>query len=101
MNRLHPHIHLANNQRRINRQVGAIEWEELPSLADSLAQRMVSSGARHHADFENSSAFQTAWNPTLPAALDPLVESGPFTESLHGLVTRELRDSDVFRHFFA
>ena len=54
MNRLHPHLHLANNQRRINRQVGAIEWEELPSLADSLAQRMGNSGARHRPRAQSS-----------------------------------------------
>lgn len=79
----------------------AIEWEELPSLADSLTRRLVSLSARHGGDFQASSGFHTVWDATMPAALDPLQESGPFTESLTGLVTRELREPDVFRHFFS
>jgi hypothetical protein len=79
----------------------AIEWEELPSLADSLTRRLVNLSARHGSDFQASSGFHTVWDATMPAALDPLQESGPFTESLSGLVTRELREPDVFRHFFA
>jgi len=38
---------------------------------------------------------------TMPAALDPITESGPFQETLSGLATRELREPDVFRHFFS
>ncbi|MBX3603842.1 MAG: hypothetical protein KF788_01145 [Piscinibacter sp.] len=93
MNRPQPHLMLTEQQRRINRQVGAIEWEELPSLAETLARR--------DAEFERSPMFRTSWDVTLPASLDPLVESGPFVESLRGLETRELREPDVFRHFFA
>lgn len=94
MSRLQPHLMLSHPQRRITEQVGGIEWEELPSLADTLARR--------DAEFERSPMFRTSWDATLPAALDPLVESGPFVESLSGgLVTRELREPDVFRHFFA
>jgi hypothetical protein len=76
-----------------------IEWEELPSLAESLAQRLVHGGARR--DFESSSSFNLAWDATMPAALDPLTESGPYLEPLRGLVTREVHEPDVFRHFFA
>ncbi len=93
MSRLPPHLMLSHAQRRITQQVGGIEWEELPSLADALQRRAD--------EIESHPAFRTAWNPTLPAALDPLVESGPYLEPLHGLVTRELREPDVFRHFFA
>lgn len=93
MSRLRSQPTLSHPQRRITQHVGGIEWEELPSLADTLRRR--------DAEFEESAAFRTAWNPTLPAALDPLVESGPFVERLHGLETRELREPDVFRHFFA
>ena len=77
-----------------------IEWEELPSLADSLAKRLAHTGVRS-SDFQNSSTFNSVWDATMPAALDPLQESGPFVESVRGLVTRELREPDVFRHFFA
>lgn len=73
----------------------AIEWEELPSLAE----RLVQAGARQ--DFAASSSFCATWDETLPAAFDPLTESGPFTEPLRGLVTREVREPDVFRYFFA
>jgi hypothetical protein len=76
-----------------------IEWEELPSLADTLTKRLSHHGVRN--EFQNSSTFNSVWDATLPAALDPLQESGPFVEPLHGLVTRELREPDVFRHFFA
>lgn len=94
MSRLQPHLMLAQQQqRRINQQVGAIEWEELPSLAETLARR--------DAEYARSPAFRTSWDVTLPAALDPLIESGPFVEPLRGLETRELREPDVFRHFFA
>jgi hypothetical protein len=91
----------ASAPRRRLFDAGSIEWEELPSLHDSLAQRMGHAGSRHGADFQNSSTFNSVWDATMPAALDPLQESGPFVESVHGLVTRELREPDVFRHFFA
>lgn len=77
-----------------------IEWEELPSLADTLGKRLVHGGVRS-TDFQNSSTFSSVWDATMPAALDPLQESGPFVESVRGLATRELREPDVFRHFFA
>ncbi len=77
-----------------------IEWEELPSLADTLTRRLAHGGMRA-SDFQNSSGCNSVWDATMPAALDPLQESGPFVESVHGLVTRELREPDVFRHFFA
>jgi len=102
MNTARPKQYFASTQRRVAPYGGAIEWEELPSLADTLAKRLVNLGARRGAaDFQNSSAFNSAWDATLPAALDPLMESGPFQEPLRGLVTRELREPDVFRHFFA
>jgi hypothetical protein len=99
MKPVRPQQYFASTQRRMNHYGGAIEWEELPSLADSLAERLVNS--RRGADFQNSSSFNSAWDATMPAAFDPLIESGPFVEPLHGLVTRELREPDVFRHFFA
>jgi hypothetical protein len=100
MNIAHRTAPLAARQRR-GVYGPAIEWEELPSLADSLTRRLVNLSARHGADFQVSSSFHTVWDATMPAALDPLQESGPFTEPLAGLVTRELREPDVFRHFFS
>lgn len=74
-----------------------IEWEELPSLTE----RLVNVDARSGAAFQNPKAISQTWDVTMPAVLDPITESGPFQETLTGLVTRELREPDVFRHFFA
>lgn len=83
----------------------AIEWEELPSLVDSLARRLVrrapgsSSGANDLA-FGHSRAFASPWDNTLPAAFDPAPASQPFHERIAGLVTREVNEPGVFLHFF-
>lgn len=69
-----------------------IEWEDMPSLTG----RLVNTGA-----FQNAAAISQTWDVTMPAALDPITESGPFQETLSGLATRELREPDVFRHFFS
>lgn len=90
MNHRHDDPHLAMIKRRMAAYGGAIEWEELPSLADRL---QAVDGRR--------AGPTNSWDVTMPAALDPLTESGPFVEPLHGLVTRELHEPDVFRHFFA
>ncbi|MGE4050166.1 MAG: hypothetical protein AB7F38_03800 [Piscinibacter sp.] len=74
-----------------------IEWEELPSLSE----RLVNVDARRAGAFQNPTGICQTWDVTMPAALDPLTESGPFQETLTGLVTRELREPDVFRHFFS
>ena len=75
---------------------GAIEWEELPSLADSLASRLVSLGLRR----DGGSASGQAWDATRPASLDALPPPKPFREPLAGCAVREVEDHDVFRHFF-
>ncbi len=66
---------------------GAIEWEELPSLAGSLAQRIVASAT-------------SPWDSTRPSALDSPVPSQPFREPVDGVAIREVNEPDVFRHFF-
>ena len=66
---------------------GAIEWEELPSLAGSLAQRI-------------AAATTGPWDNTRPAELDTGVPSQPFREPVDGLAMREVNEPDVFRHFF-
>ena len=65
---------------------GAIEWEELPSLAGSLAMRLA--------------ATQTPWDATRPAELEAAVPSQPFREPVNGMAIREVNEPDVFRHFF-
>lgn len=74
-----------------------IEWEELPSLSE----RLLNLDTRRSGAFQNPRAISHTWDVTMPAALDPVAESGPFQETLAGLATRELREPDVFRHFFS
>lgn len=88
---------------------GAIEWEELPSLADTLAERLVVLGTRHRHALEaaraRASAFERAgsgqaWDSTRPADFDTTPAPRPFREPLDGLAIRETDEPDVFRHFF-
>lgn len=81
-------------------QADAIEWEELPSLADSLSQRLVVLGERHRALADGEPDSRYDWAITQAAELDPLTPSEPFRETLQGLVMREVNEPDVFRHFF-
>ena len=81
----------------------AIEWEEMPSFAGSLAQRLVHRGARQPRG-ANDSEFMTggasSWDNTLPVPFEPTPVATPFREPLEGLATREVVEPDVFRHFF-
>ncbi len=87
---------------------GAIEWEELPSLADTLAERLVVLGTRHRDAIEaarsRAATFERvasgAWDATRPADLEPQRPPQPFREPLHGMAVREVIEPDVFRHFF-
>lgn len=76
----------------------ALEWEDLPSLSDSLAQRLVRLGERHSAAHRPEPV--ASWTATMPAQLDPPLRSEPFREALAGLAVREVNEPDVFRHFF-
>jgi hypothetical protein len=90
-----PQYHAASLNRVIAYN-GSIEWEELPSLADTLAQRLVNDVKRRQA----LPHYTSAWDNTLPADLDVLIPAQPFEETLSGLVQREVLEPDVFRHFF-
>jgi hypothetical protein len=68
---------------------GAIEWEELPSLAGRI--RAATAGA---------APVGVPWDATRPAGLETAAPSQPFREPLHGLTLREVMEPDVFRHFF-
>jgi hypothetical protein len=105
MNITQPKQYFASNHRAVA-YGDAIEWEELPSLADSLARRLVARGslaravAGAPADFETSSVFASPWNTTMAAEFDVIPPSQPFRETLTGLVMREVNEPDVFQHFF-
>ncbi|KQW68715.1 hypothetical protein [Methylibium sp. Root1272] len=76
----------------------AIEWEELPSFADSLTQRLVVLGQRPLG--ERIDAASPPWVETMAAGLDLLPPSEPFREAFQGLHTREVHEPEVFRLFF-
>ena len=68
---------------------GALEWEELPSLAHSLNRQ--------------SQPFAgTAWPATQRMDLCEFEASAPapFAEPINGLHVREIDGADVFSHFF-
>lgn len=68
---------------------GALEWEELPSLAHSLNRQ--------------SQPFAgTAWPATQRMELCEFEASAPapFAEPINGLHVREIDGADVFSHFF-
>src|SRR3954471_24036688 len=60
---------------------GSIEWEELPSLSDTLAERLVVLGTRHRdaleaargraAAYEQAARSGSAWDETITADLEP------------------------------
>ena len=67
---------------------GAIEWEELPSLAARVGARNV------------AAATGVPWDATRPASLEEVSAPVPFREPLQGLAIREVSEPDIFRHFF-
>jgi hypothetical protein len=84
--------------KRLLARGDAIEWEELPSLADSLAERLVNDPVRRRHSVHYTPV--APWDNTMPADLLSLTPSQPYRETLTGLVTREVLEPDVFRHFF-
>ncbi|HET6600006.1 MAG TPA: hypothetical protein VFG60_08590 [Burkholderiaceae bacterium] len=106
MNIAQPKRYFASTHRAVM-QGDAIEWEELPSLAASLAQRLTTRGAwrrdaaaRAGARDDTPSPSVSPWDATLPIELDAVAPSQPFSESLSGLATREVLEPGVFQHFF-
>ena len=108
MRHLSPTLPFAHPARALNPS-GAIEWEELPSLADSLNERIAVLGTRHRdamaaardraAAFEKAAAAGHVWDSTRPAEFEAERPSQPFRE-LGGVAVREVLEPDVFRHFF-
>jgi len=70
---------------------GFVEWDDTPSFAGSLHERLQwkqTGGASLVAD-------------TVPGELMPATPaSSPFREPVEGLSVREVHDADLFRHFF-
>ena len=105
MSHVQPKQYFAGTHRAVVRAAAssdAIEWEELPSFAGTLAKRLVRRSPAQPRGANDSAFMRTgfAWDNTMPAALDPAPVSQPFQEPLAGLATREVNEPDVFRHFF-
>lgn len=76
---------------------GYVEWDDTPSFADSLAQRLMYR-SRPGRDSTTSATHQLE---TMPAELMPAAPvSTGFSEPVQGLSVREVMDADVFQHFF-
>ena len=106
MNIAQPKQYFASTHRAVT-YGDAIEWEELPSLAATLAQRLTTRGAwrrgaaaRAGAPDDTAPGSLSPWDATRPVELDALPPSQPFSESLRGLATREVLEPGVFQHFF-
>jgi hypothetical protein len=92
--------------------IGAIPWEDTPSMADTLSLRLLTQGGLRFVDLDLGAANSetggldsgyrqpVTWDNTMPAALDPVLPAEPFREAFQGLSMREVREPDVFRHFF-
>lgn len=92
----------ASNRHNAPPYLDSIEWEELPSLVDSLTQRQQPLGMNRAAGkpMPAPTHFNSAWTNTMPADLVDMTPPEPFREILQGLETREVHAPEVFRHFF-
>lgn len=91
MNRTHPHRTAARHWVSRQAALDAIEWEELPSLAETLRRG------------EFVSTAGQVWSSTERMELRPLevaAAPAPFVEAIAGLHVREIQGDEVFRHFF-
>ena len=78
----------------------AVEWEELPSLVTSRMRPMDAQPSAMPALRAQAADFNTAWGVTMPAHLDITPQPAPFRETIRGLVTREVDEPELFKHFF-
>ena len=78
----------------------AIEWEELPSLARTVAERRQMSTDTAASRAFTPSTFGNAWSATQRGDLHDLPAPQIFHEPLLGMAVREVHEPDVFSHFF-
>lgn len=77
-----------------------LNWDQLPVMADSIAQRLVLLLERHRRDSAAQDAAAQRWTRTQAAEFDALPLSSPFREASQGLTMREVDEPAVFRYFF-
>ncbi len=78
----------------------AIEWEELPSLASTVAQRRQMPTDTAAGRAFTPSTFGNAWCATERGDLHDLPAPQAFREPLRGMAVREVHEPEVFSHFF-
>lgn len=71
---------------------GFVQWDDTPSLADSLSWRLQRAG--------DGNGPVANFADTMPAALLPAQPAAPFSEPVDGLSVREITDDDLFVHLF-
>lgn len=78
-----------------------IAWEEMPSFADSLPQRLLQTDSHSLLSADDQHDIDKPdWSDTQPADPLPTTEMQPFEENLQGLATREVFGVEVFKRFF-
>ncbi|MEO8154753.1 MAG: hypothetical protein ABI605_16940 [Rhizobacter sp.] len=77
-----------------------IEWEEMPSLSPRLVPMGANRAQPGPMLRTQAIDFNTAWGVTMPAHLDITPQPAPFRETIRGLVTREVDEPELFKHFF-
>ena len=91
MNRTPHHLSYPFNRNAARPSLfGALEWEELPSLAQSVNRR----------ELGFSGSVWTATQRMELFSFDDVPPPAPFVEPIHGLHVRELDGAEVFSHFF-
>lgn len=102
MNRTHTQAAnpLASRYPTVNSN-DAIEWEEMPSIAPRMVQMdLRPATAKPVVMRTQATDFNTAWGVTMPAHLEPTSQPAAFHEAIRGLVTREVDEPELFKHFF-
>lgn len=84
----------------LSAQGDELEWDQLPVLSDSIAQRLALLLERHRRDAAAHDASEQRWTRTQAAEFDALPLSSPFHEASQGLAMREVDEPVVFRYFF-
>jgi hypothetical protein len=91
---------LAPRHVRAAAQHATIEWEDMPPIAPRMVPmdlQRAKSGPMLRAQ---AADFNTAWGVTMPAHFDTTAQAAPFREAIRGLVTREVDEPELFKHFF-
>jgi hypothetical protein len=77
-----------------------IDWEDVAHTAPRLMPMNLQPAATLPMMRRQATDFNTAWGVTMPAHLDTTPQAAPYHEAIRGLVTREVNEPALFKHFF-